>query len=161
MAQDAFSLYHVAKELNTILKGAKVNRVSQPDKDDVYLITHSYTGNRTLVLSSNAENCRIAFTKEEILYMAEICCGKYHRIRKDGDFRNFDSNEAKNFYKQYYDMTGSEEVKYILENFDEFKELCLKSILERQRDDDFAPYREDSKLSTSRDPDSEEWKGKR
>ena len=103
----------------------------------------------------------VAFTKEEILFMAEICCGKYHRIRKDGDFRNFDSNEAKNFYKQYYDMTGSEEVKYILENFDEFKELCLKSVLERQRDDDFAPYREDSKLSTSRDPDSEEWKGKR
>lgn len=65
MAQDAFSLYHVAKELNTILKGAKINRVSQPDKDDVYLVTHSYTGNRTLVLSSNAENCRIAFTKEE------------------------------------------------------------------------------------------------
>ena len=65
MAQDAFSLYHVAKELNTILKGAKINRVSQPDKDDVYLVTHSYTGNHTLVLSSNAENCRIAFTKEE------------------------------------------------------------------------------------------------
>ena len=65
MAQDAFSLYHVAKELNTILKGAKINRVSQPDKDDVYLVTHSYSGNRTLVLSSNAENCRIAFTKEE------------------------------------------------------------------------------------------------
>lgn len=65
MAQDAFSLYHVAKELNTILKGAKINRVSQPDKDDVYLVTHSFTGNRTLVLSSNAENCRIAFTKEE------------------------------------------------------------------------------------------------
>ncbi|MBR2337706.1 MAG: NFACT family protein [Clostridia bacterium] len=65
MAQDAFSLYHVARELNTILKGAKINRVSQPDKDDVYLVTHSFTGNRTLVLSSNAENCRIAFTNEE------------------------------------------------------------------------------------------------
>ena len=65
MAQDAFSLYHVAKELNSILKGAKINKVSQPDKDDVYLLTHSFTGNRTLVLSSNAENCRIAFTREE------------------------------------------------------------------------------------------------
>lgn len=65
MAQDAFSLYHVAKELNNTLKGAKINRVSQPDKDDVYLLTHSFSGNRTLVLSSNAENCRIAFTREE------------------------------------------------------------------------------------------------
>ena len=62
---DAFSLYHLVKELNTTLKGAKINRVSQPDKDDVYLLTHSFSGNRTLVLSSNAENCRIAFTAEE------------------------------------------------------------------------------------------------
>ena len=65
MPQDAFSLYHTARELNTILKGAKINRVSQPDKDDLYLLTHSFSGNRTLVLSSNAENCRIAFVKEE------------------------------------------------------------------------------------------------
>ena len=65
MAQDAFSLYHVAKELNTILSGAKINRVSQPDNHDVYLVTHSFKGNRTLVLSSNAENSRVAFTSEE------------------------------------------------------------------------------------------------
>lgn len=65
MAQDAFSLYHIAQELNQTLKGAKINRVSQPDKDDVYLLTHSFSGNRVLVLSSNAESCRIAFTSVE------------------------------------------------------------------------------------------------
>ena len=97
-------------------------------------------------------------TAEEILFMAEIGCGKYHRIRRDGDFGCFKSEKAEALYRQYYELTGSEEVKYILDNFDKFKKLCFDSVLERQRDDDFAPYRNDSHLSTSRDPDSEEWR---
>ena len=97
-------------------------------------------------------------TAEELLFMAEIGCGKYHRIRRDGDFRGFNPEKAEALYRQYYELTGSEEVKYILDNFDEFKKLCRDSLLERQNDDDFAPYRDNSTLSTSRDPDSEEWK---
>ena len=65
MPQDAFSIKHTAAELNRILSGAKINRVSQPDKDDVYLLTYSKTGSRVLVLSSNAENCRVSFISEE------------------------------------------------------------------------------------------------
>ncbi len=65
MPQDAFTLFHTAKELDGLLKGAKINKVSQPDKDDVYLLTYSSTGSRTLVLSANAENCRIGFTQNE------------------------------------------------------------------------------------------------
>ena len=55
MPQDAFTLLHTAKELNNLLTGAKVNRVVQPDKDDVYLAVYTKAGARTLVLSSNAE----------------------------------------------------------------------------------------------------------
>ena len=99
-------------------------------------------------------------TAEEILFMAEIGCGKYHRIRKDGDFSCFNSDKAEELYRQYYELTGSEEVKYILDNFDKFGNLCYNSLLERQRDDDLAPYRDNSTPSTSRDPDSEEWKKK-
>ena len=90
--------------------------------------------------------------------MAEIGCGKYHRIRRDGDFSCFNSEKALELYRQYYELTGSEEVKYILDNFDEFKNLCYKSIARRQRKDDIDPYIDNSPLSTSRDPDSEEWK---
>jgi len=99
-------------------------------------------------------------TAEEILFMADIGLGKYHRIRRDreGDFENFNSKKAETYYRQYYDLTGNEEVKYILDNFDEFKELCYKSIGRRQRKDDIDPYIDNSPLSTSRDPDSEEWK---
>ena len=65
MPQDAFTLRHVAAELNEMLKNAKINRVSQPDKDDVYLLTYSSLGTKTLVLSSNAENCRVCFISKE------------------------------------------------------------------------------------------------
>ena len=65
MPQDAFTLLHTAKELNNLLTGAKVNRVVQPDKDDVYLAVYTGAGARTLVLSSNAEYCRVAFTSAE------------------------------------------------------------------------------------------------
>lgn len=95
---------------------------------------------------------------EEILFLAEIGCGKYHRIRRDGDFVSFKPQKAEELYRRYYELTGSEEVKFILDNFGEFKDLCLKSVLQRQRSDDIAPYIEQSAPSTSRDPDSDEWK---
>ena len=97
-------------------------------------------------------------TAEEILFMAQIGCGRYHRIRRDGDFRCVNSEKAEELYKQYYELTGSEEVKYILDNFDAFVKLCLQSVAERQREDELDPYRDISNPSTSRDPDSEEWK---
>lgn len=97
-------------------------------------------------------------TPEEILFMAEIGCGKYHKIRQDGDFDGFTSAKAKELYKQYYELTGSEEVKYILNNFDDFANLCYRSYSRRRNRDDRAALRENATLSTSRDPDSEEWK---
>ena len=97
-------------------------------------------------------------TPEEILFMAEIGCGKYHKIRQDGDFDGFASAKAKELYKRYYELTGSEEVKYILNNFDDFANLCYRSYSRRRSRDDRAALRENATLSTSRDPDSEEWK---
>ena len=97
-------------------------------------------------------------TAEEILFMAQIGCGRYHRIRKDGDFRCVNVDKALELYRQYYELTGNEEAKYILDHFDAFAELCLRSVAERQRTDELEPYRDISRPSTSRDPDSEEWK---
>ena len=97
-------------------------------------------------------------TPEEILFMAEIGCGKYHKIRQYGDFNGFASAKAKELYKRYYELTGCEEVKYILNNFDDFANLCYRSFSRRRNRDDRAAMRENATLSTSRDPDSEEWK---
>ena len=96
-------------------------------------------------------------TEEQLLYLADIACGRYHRIRRDGDFSNMDWTRAKELYQAYAQRTDSPEAKVILENFEAFFQLCLKSVSRRQRRDDRAPY-VDTPLSTSRDPDSEEWK---
>ncbi len=66
MPQDAFTLRYLCKELNSILKGGKVNRISQPSNDVLYLTI--YTGKRTekLLLNVNPSNPRIGIaTKEE------------------------------------------------------------------------------------------------
>ena len=99
-------------------------------------------------------------TPDEIRFMAEIYCAKYHRIRRDGDLRCWMPDRAEVLYKKYYELTHSEEVKYVLDNFDEFIRLCGKSLSKRQRVDDFEIYRKGTAPSTSRDPDSSEWKGK-
>ena len=95
-------------------------------------------------------------TPEEIKFIADVCCGKYHRIRR-GNWNWPQFDKGKELYQQFYDLTKCEEVKYILDNFDQFKNLCYKSIDNRQREDDLAPYR-NTGPSTSRDPDSEEWR---
>ena len=90
--------------------------------------------------------------------MAEISLAKYHRIRRDGALRRWMPDKAEALYRKYYELTASEEAKYILDNFDMFCRLCGKSFDKRQRADDFELYRKDKAPSTSRDPDSSEWK---
>jgi len=65
MPQDAFHIRRSAAELDALLKGGKINRISQADKDEVTFII--YTGKTTvkLVLSTNASNARVCLTREE------------------------------------------------------------------------------------------------
>ncbi len=65
MPQDAFTLRHVAHELHEALKGGKINKINQPEKEELSLII--YTGKRTvkLVLNVNASDCGVYFTEDE------------------------------------------------------------------------------------------------
>lgn len=65
MPQDAFHIRRTTAELNALLTGGKINRVSQADKDELTLII--YTGKATvkLVLSTNASNARVCLSKTE------------------------------------------------------------------------------------------------
>src|SRR5574344_728289 len=65
MPSDAFTLYHTAKELSGLLCGAKINKITQPDSDEICLLTYSKLGSKPLVISANAENCRISFSSAE------------------------------------------------------------------------------------------------
>lgn len=65
MPQDAFHIRRSAAELDSLLRGGKINRISQADKDEVTFII--YTGKTTvkLLLSTNASNARVCLSREE------------------------------------------------------------------------------------------------
>lgn len=120
------------------------------------LITQTPTQEQNIAFELLKEKAKNP-TAEELLYMAEICSYKYHRIRHINAFwPRWET--AEDLYKQNYAITKSEKVKYILDNFNEFIKECNKLISERQRKDDLARYSDSNTLSTSRDPDSDEWK---
>ncbi len=53
MPQDAFTLLHVAKELNTALVHAKVNKIVQPSADTLLFSIYTESGRKTLEISCN------------------------------------------------------------------------------------------------------------
>ncbi|MDD6995391.1 MAG: NFACT RNA binding domain-containing protein [Candidatus Borkfalkiaceae bacterium] len=65
MPQDSFHIRRLAEELNRILCGGKVNRVSQPNKDEITLIIYTEKGVLKLVLNTNASFARVCVQNEE------------------------------------------------------------------------------------------------
>ncbi len=65
MPQDAFTLRLTAQELNTALRGGRVNRINQPEREELSLII--YTGKRTvkLTLNVNASDCGAYFSEDD------------------------------------------------------------------------------------------------
>ncbi len=65
MPQDAFHIRRLAKELNALLKGGKINRISQVNKDELTFIV--YTGKSTvkLIVSANAGGARVCLSTTE------------------------------------------------------------------------------------------------
>ncbi len=65
MPQDAFHIRRLSKELNSLLVGGKVNRISQVNKDELTFII--YTGKSTvkLILSANASGARVCLSAVE------------------------------------------------------------------------------------------------
>ena len=53
MPQDAFTLYHQAKELNKMLAGGKVNRITQPAESEVYFGVYANGARCKLAVSAN------------------------------------------------------------------------------------------------------------
>lgn len=58
MPQDAFTLRHIARELNAMLSGGKVNKIIQPSRDEVDLLLYAGGKTRKLMLNTNASFAR-------------------------------------------------------------------------------------------------------
>lgn len=65
MPQDAFTLRFNAKELDAALRGGKISRINQPEKDELSILI--YTGKRTvkLTVNANASDCGVYFTEDD------------------------------------------------------------------------------------------------
>lgn len=76
MPQDAFTLRYVARELDERLTGGKVNRINQPEREELSFLI--YTGKRTvkLTVNVNASDCGVYFTdgdKDNPLVAPNFC----------------------------------------------------------------------------------------
>ncbi|MBQ4451040.1 MAG: NFACT family protein [Clostridia bacterium] len=59
---DGITLYHIAKELNARLSGARIDRVQQPERDEVILTLRCPGENLSLLLSASADCARAHIT---------------------------------------------------------------------------------------------------
>ena len=65
MPQDAFHIRRLAQELNTLLVGGKINRISQVNKDELTFIIYTKKTTVKLILSANASNARVCLSLTE------------------------------------------------------------------------------------------------
>lgn len=65
MPQDAFHIRRLTQELNAILTGGKINRVSQVNKDELTFIIYTKKTIVKLIVSTNATFARVCLAREE------------------------------------------------------------------------------------------------
>lgn len=58
MPQDAFTLRHIARELDEQLRGGKVNKIIQPSRDEIDILLYAGGKTKKLVLNTNASFAR-------------------------------------------------------------------------------------------------------
>ena len=62
MPQDAYTLRYIAKELNTVLLGGKVNKIIQPSRDEINLIIYAGGKTHKLLMNTNASFARVGIS---------------------------------------------------------------------------------------------------
>ena len=64
MPQDAFTLRHIARELDAALSGGKVNKIIQPSRDEVDLILYAGGKTQKLLLNTHASFARALLSQQ-------------------------------------------------------------------------------------------------
>ncbi|MDY3929984.1 MAG: NFACT RNA binding domain-containing protein [Clostridia bacterium] len=65
MALDTLVIHQLVKELNEKLENARIEKIHQPEKDEILLIFKTYTDTYRLVISANAAQPRIHLTSSQ------------------------------------------------------------------------------------------------
>lgn len=64
MPLDAVALGAIVCELDSMLTGAKIEKIHQPERDEILLVLKGKTGQKKLVISANSANARIHLVEE-------------------------------------------------------------------------------------------------
>jgi len=64
MALDSITLYHLTEELKTLLVGTRIDKVQQPEKEEVHLLLRSTGRNLRLLLNAGSTAARIHLTNQ-------------------------------------------------------------------------------------------------
>ena len=72
MPNDLITVKALASELNDVLKGGRIEKIYQPEKDEINLLIHN-KGKYLLAISCNAETPKIAITRVKncLLYTSD------------------------------------------------------------------------------------------
>ncbi len=65
MPMDGVMLGFVARELDTLLKDGRIDRVIQPEKDEIHLVIRAQGANHTLVLSASPNAARVHLSQHK------------------------------------------------------------------------------------------------
>lgn len=86
MPNDFLTLYTLSKELDRQLRGGKIEKINQPEKDEIYLTVRSLGNKYNLAVSCCAETPRINITniKKENPYQAPAFCMHLRKLIGNG-----------------------------------------------------------------------------
>lgn len=119
MAFDGIVVNSLARELKEILNGSKIDKVYQPERDEICLKVRSREGNKKLVISASASNPRV--------YLAD----KYEKNnpKKAPVFCMTLRKHIQNGVIVGIEQVGFERIiKISVESYDELKEKTIKNL---------------------------------
>lgn len=119
MALDGLVIHSIADELNSLLNGAKIDKIYQPEEDEILLQIRNNKVNYRLVLSASASNPRVYLAedyKKNNPKKAPVFCMLLRKYVQGGVITNIE-------------QIGFERIlKISVESFDELKEKTIKDI---------------------------------
>lgn len=119
MALDGLVVHSLASELHTKLVGGKVDKVHQPENDELVLFIRNNKENFKLVLSSSASNPRVYIAneyKKENPIKAPMFCMLFRKYIQGGIITDISQVDFERI------------IKISVESFDELKEKTTKDI---------------------------------
>ena len=120
MALDGLVVHSLSHELHTKLVGGKVDKVHQPENDELVLYIRNNKESFKLVLSSSASNPRVYIAndyKKENPIKAPMFCMLFRKYIQGGNIVNVSQVDFERI------------IKISVESFDELKEKTTKDII--------------------------------